>query len=107
VVVAEDDRGCGAANEGAKHVAWMHLDPGQGSARDTGFLQDAMANVKSQHPEFLYWRGTQACPVVCPDIGRVAQELAAFWPRSGHSAAELDGCLNGRCSGGSNPWQRA
>ena len=53
VVVAEDDRSGGAANEGAKHVARMHLDPGQRSSRNASFEQDAMAHIERQHPEFL------------------------------------------------------
>jgi hypothetical protein len=106
VVVAEDDRGRGAADEGAKHVARMHLDPGQRSTCDAGFEQDAMAHIERQHPEFLDRRGPKAGPVVCPDIGSIAEKPAALGPRSGHPAAKLNGGLNGRCTRVADPWQR-
>ncbi len=42
---------------------------------------------------------------MCPDIGRVAEKTATFWPRSGHSPAELDGRLDDRRARWSDPGQ--
>ena len=87
----------------AKHVAGVDLDPGQRAARHARLQQHAVAHVESQHPELLDRRALQACPVVRPDIGRVAEKTATFWPGSGHPPAQLDGRLDDGRARGTDP----
>ena len=87
----------------SKHVAGVYLDPGQRAARHARLQQHAVAHVESQHPELLDRRALQACPVVCPDIGRVAEKTATFRPGSGHPPAQLGGRLDDGCARGTDP----
>lgn len=100
--MAEDDRGCGAANEGAKDIARMDLDPGQRSTGNAVLEKNPMAHVQRQNPEFLDLRGGKSRPIMRPDIGRIAQVPAALWPASGRAPAQLEGSLDHRCAGGAD-----
>ena len=66
-----------------------------------------MAHVQRKHPEFLNGGGLEASPVVCPDVGRVAQKTAAFRPGSGHPSAELERRLDDGSARGTDAWQCA
>src|SRR5437867_1742718 len=98
--MAVDEEGCraGLADESTEQLPRVHLDAGEGSARDTALAHDSVTGIESKAPELLEGECAEPRSEVRPHFGRGAESLSAPRSRADGAPAEFDRGLEHRRS---------